>query len=209
MLQRQFWKKYKEKGVDYDHLYGEQCVDLANAYAREVCNIHDAFTGFQYAYEVFTQYPFSGKLKQHFHRVRNSKSNYPAKGDFVVWGKERNGYAGHIAVVVKATPNTITVLEQNFDGKGKTRSPKRADGGIRKYTYKNYNHVLGWLTPYRTVSTSGGELRIRSTPKKDSPVIGHIPNGCRFALLGTTQGEYKYQCRFAGVTGYCHSKYVK
>ena len=55
----------------------------------------------------------------------------------MIWSKERNGKAGHIAVVLKATEHTLTVAEQNYDGKG----------SVRTHTYPNYNFVLGWLTP--------------------------------------------------------------
>ena len=133
-----FIAKYKN-GVDYDGAYGKQCVDYVNAYAKEVLGIPDAFygQGIQYAYQVYTNYENLPRVKPYFNRVANAKSNYPSKGDVVIWGKERNGYAGHIAVVLGATEHTLTVAEQNFDGRG----------GVRTHTYPNYNFVLGWLVP--------------------------------------------------------------
>ena len=133
-----FIAKYKT-GVDYDGAYGKQCVDYVNAYAKEVLGIPDTFygQGIQYAYQVYTNYENLPRVKPHFIRVANAKSNYPSKGDVVIWSKERNGYAGHIAVVLGATEHTLTVAEQNYDGRG----------GVRTHTYPNYNFVLGWLTP--------------------------------------------------------------
>ena len=134
----EFVKKYAG-GVDYDGAYGKQCVDYVNEYAKAVLGIPDAFyaQGIQYAYQVYTNYENLPRVKPHFTRVANGKTNYPAKGDVVIWGKARNGYAGHIAVVLGATEHTLTVAEQNYDGKG----------SVRTYTYPNYNFVLGWLTP--------------------------------------------------------------
>ena len=138
MTLSEFWNKYKS-GVDYDGMYGKQCVDYVNAYAKEVLGINDAFfgQGIRYAYQVYTDYEKLPKLKAAFTRIANSTKqlNFPLAGDIVVWAKERNGYAGHIAVVVCADAHSLTVLEQNFDGKG----------GVRKYTYPNYHYVLGWL----------------------------------------------------------------
>lgn len=132
----EFLKKYKN-GVDYDGAYGKQCVDYVNEYAKDVLGIKNAFVGPYYAYQCYTEYNNYPNIKNNFNRVANGKTNHPTKGDVIVWAKERNGYAGHIAVVLGATEHTIKVAEQNYDGKG----------SVREYTYPNYNNVLGWLVP--------------------------------------------------------------
>ena len=136
MTVNEFVKKYKN-GVDFDGMYGKQCVDYVNAYARDVLGIKNAFVGPRYAYQCFTEYENYPNIKQNFTRVANAKTNYPSNGDVIVWAKERNGYAGHIALVLEAGEHIFTVAEQNFDGKG----------SVRTYTYLNYNNVLGWLVP--------------------------------------------------------------
>ena len=138
MTLSEFVEKYKN-GVDYDGVYGKQCVDYVNEYAKDVLGIDGAFVGPYYAYQVFTDFNKYPKLYNNFTKVANSTKslNYPKAGDVIIWAKERNGYAGHIAVVLSATEHTVTVAEQNYDGKG----------GVRKYTYPNYNYVLGWLVP--------------------------------------------------------------
>ena len=136
MTLSEFVERYKN-GVDYDGMYGRQCVDYVNEYAKDVLGIKNAFygQGIQYAYQVYADYNSLAYVKEHFERIANARSNYPVAGDVIVWAKERNGYAGHIAVVLDATEHTIKVAEQNYDGKG----------SVRVYTYQNYNHVLGWL----------------------------------------------------------------
>ena len=138
MTLNEFVKKYKG-GVDYDGCYGKQCVDYVNQYAKEVLGIQGAFygQGIEYAYQVFENYERLPRVKAHFQRIANAKTNYPLAGDVIVWEKARNGYAGHIALVLSATEHSITVAEQNYDGKG----------GVRTYTYPHYQHVLGWLRP--------------------------------------------------------------
>lgn len=132
----EFVKKYKN-GVDYDGAYGKQCVDYVNEYAKDVLGIKNAFVGPRFAYQCYTDYADYPNIRNNFNRVPNAKTNFPNKGDVIVWSKERNGYAGHIAVVLGATEHTIKVAEQNYDGKG----------SVREYTYPNYNNVLGWLVP--------------------------------------------------------------
>ena len=132
----EFVKKYKN-GVDYDGAYGKQCVDYVNEYAKDVLGIKNAFVGPYYAYQCYTEYNNYPNIKNNFNRIANGKTNHPNKGDVIVWAKERNDYAGHIAVVLGATEHTIKVAEQNYDG----------NGSVREYTYPNYNNVLGWLVP--------------------------------------------------------------
>ena len=131
-----FVKKYAG-GIDYDGMYGKQCVDYVNAYARDVLGVKNAFygQGIQYAYQVFANYEALPYVKEHFIRIANERTNYPLRGDVVVWNKSATSKYGHIAVVLGATEHTITVAEQNYDGKG----------SVRTYTYGNYNNVLGWM----------------------------------------------------------------
>ena len=144
MLLNDFKKTYKN-GVDYDGNYGKQCVDLINAYAEKVLNTKKGcFFGFRYAYQIFTNFGNSEYLNSKFTKIKNSPTNFPKKSDIIFWGKDRNGVAGHCAIVEKATKNSITVFEQNYDGKG----------GVRTHTYNNYDNVLGWLRRTETFNFS-------------------------------------------------------
>lgn len=137
MTLNEFWNSIKQKGADYDGIYGEQCVDLINAYCDKVFGIKGACYGVDYAYEVYSK----------IERTKLSswkKSSSGEYGDIVVWKKERNGYAGHIAILKSCNSKGITVYEQNYDGKGKTRKPSLADGGLREHTY-DYSNVYGFI----------------------------------------------------------------
>lgn len=139
MLINEWWKKYcsSELSKDYDGNYGVQCVDTANSYAEHVLGFgKGVFYGVRYAKEIFTNYN-----KKLFYSVKNEKTNFPCKGNLVIWNR---GTAGHIAIVIKADEHNITVLESNYDGKG----------SLRQYTYNNYNNVVGWLVPFQTVFCS-------------------------------------------------------
>lgn len=203
MFFEDWWKKYKSKGVDYDGAYGEQCVDLANSYAEECLNIKGCFSGIEYAYQCFNS--TKSTITKNFKKISNSASNYPLKGDVIIWKKERNGYAGHIAIVKSATKNSVTVYEQNYDGRGKSRSPKKADGGIREYKYTNYNNVAGWLRPQRKIKASGG-LNLRKTSSMSSPVNKVMPNNTAVTVIGCS-GDW-LQVRHGGTYGYCKKEFT-
>lgn len=133
------WKSFiiKNKGIDYDGVYGRQCVDLVNHYADKVLGISGCFYGLSYAYEIYTKYSQLSKLNKNFKRIDvNARGEYPKLGDVIVWSKAKNGYAGHTAVCLNGDRTGFTVLEQNYDGKG----------GIRTYKY-SYRLVKGWLRP--------------------------------------------------------------
>ena len=117
-------KKYG--GIDYDGVYGRQCVDLVNHYANKVLGISGCFYGLNYAYEIYTKYPNLPKLYKNFKRIDvNARGEYPQRGDVIVWSKAKNGYAGHTAVCLSGDKNGFTVFEQNYNGRG----------GIREYRY--------------------------------------------------------------------------
>lgn len=140
MMKLSEWKESvkKSKGVDYDKMYGKQCVDLVNDFANRVLGIKDCFYGLTYAYEIYTKYSSLAKINSNFTRINvNAPGEYPKVGDVVVWGKDKNGYAGHTAVCVEnGSTDGFTVFEQNYDGKG----------SIREYKYL-YKYVSGWLRP--------------------------------------------------------------
>lgn len=141
MLMSEWWKKYTSGEIrkDYDGNYGVQCVDTANSFAEHVLGFgKGVFYGVRYAKEIFDNHN-----KKLFIAEKNELHNYPDKGNLVIWNR---GVAGHIAIVVEADEHNITVLESNYDGKGSTR----------QHTYTNYNNVVGWLIPYKTVNVYKG-----------------------------------------------------
>ena len=137
MLIYEWWTELNRGKLkkDYDENFGIQCVDIANSYAEHVLQFgKGVFYGVRYAKQIFTNYN-----KNLFIAEKNALTNYPPKGSLVIWDR---GTAGHIAIVIKADSHNITVCEGNYDGKG----------SLRTHTYTNYNNVVGWLKPYRTVT---------------------------------------------------------
>lgn len=114
-------KSLEGKGLDYDNFAGWQCFDVANFYWHYMFGHGLKGVG---AKDIPTWNDFTGEATIH----KNTLEFLSEPGDLVVWGGTYgNGY-GHVAVVIEATINQITVVEQNWlnGGANKTeRTTKR------------------------------------------------------------------------------------
>lgn len=132
---KDFQEKWEGKHIDVDGAYGAQCWDLAAQYSQDL-GLGEIKTGNGAAKDIYEQYETNGNA-QNYDRIANStsdKNSYPRAGDVIVWdGGMGDGY-GHVAVVLKADFNHITVLEQN-------------PGDAHVKTYDGYDNVEGWLRP--------------------------------------------------------------
>lgn len=121
------------RGIDFDHVYGYQCVDLIRQYLVEVLGL-PGYTipalGTGGARSVWFN-PAPGFLK-----VPNTPLNVPLKGDIVVWGYYPfvTGFSGHIAVFHEGNVNVFTSFDQNY--------PKGSLCHLQSHSYKG---VIGWL----------------------------------------------------------------
>lgn len=132
----EFLNKYQNKSWDFDNGYPKnnpfQCFDLFQFYNRDV--VGGQFVPGNGAKDIWTTYP-----KDLYERIPNGPTNYPIKGDCVIWGTAYGPY-GHVAICSEdGNPQTdsFTVLSQN-DPAGVPSIYK---------TYSDWKGVLGWLRP--------------------------------------------------------------
>lgn len=100
-----------------------QCVDLANAYIRDVLLLPII------EWTNATDFPTKAS-KSDYEWIANTPTNIPMRGDIVVW----NGAIGHIAIIVEATVNSFKSFDQNY--------PVGSPCHVQAH---NYNNVKGWL----------------------------------------------------------------
>lgn len=122
--------------VDFDGVYGPQCVDLFRQYHKDV--VGGEHTGsVEGAAELYTRFSESG-LPQYYHR-KNITVAKPA--DVVVFGTTPGNPYGHVALFVAwVDKKKIIVFEQ--DG-------FRRDGA--KFAVRDTDLALGILSPIRKV----------------------------------------------------------
>ena len=101
-----------------------QCVDLANAYIRDVLGLP--------IIEWTNAIDFPTKAGDKYDYILNSPTNIPQKGDLIIWKPT----PGHIAIFIEGNANRFTSFDQNF--------PVGSTCHIQEH---NYTNVIGWLRP--------------------------------------------------------------
>lgn len=123
------------KRVDYDKIFGYQCVDLIKQYLHELYGLNPGGWGDAKDYWEHTNPAILTKF---------SKQQPPVKpGDIVVVKPTRQFPKGHIGIAVFVTPSTVGLLEQN-GGSGSGNG--LGTNAIRIRTINN-NEIYGLLRP--------------------------------------------------------------
>lgn len=163
----EFLTKYANKKWDFDGYWGAQCFDLFQFYNRDV--VGGGFVSGGSAKDIWQTYP-----KDLYEQIPNSPTNYPRKGDVVVWGDKYGPY-GHVAICSEdGNPDTFTVLSQN-DPVGVPSIYK---------TYSDWKGVLGWLRP-----KPPQEDPLQACLKQHGELVTEIDNLKR--TLGLTEQDNK------------------
>jgi hypothetical protein len=116
------------KKVDFDGVYGAQCVDLFREYCQDVWQIPHT-GGVEGAKDLFAQ-------KAPGLQYLSIGSAQALPGDVVIWDASQTNKYGHVAILLYGTDTTLVVLEQ--DGFAQTgvkivvRNTTRCLGFIRK-----------------------------------------------------------------------------
>ena len=134
MTLEEFVKKYNGCKVDYDGVYGSQCVDLFRQYVRDVLLIAEhtgpcASSGG--AKDLFLDYDKMPIEKKYF--IRSKQKNW-VQGDVLIWDKTETNKYGHIAIYLGKINNSFIVFEQ--DG-------FKQDGA--KINIRGRENLLGYL----------------------------------------------------------------
>src|SRR5689334_7574885 len=125
MTLQAFLNKYNGKYIDFDHSYGNQCVDLIQQYNKELFN--GPFLSGNTAVDVWNNYP---KFAQVYDKIDNTPTNIPQPGDIIFFK------FNHTAVVVIADVMSITSFDQNYP-----------TGSSCHFQEHDYTQCLGWFRP--------------------------------------------------------------
>jgi len=128
----QFHATYNQTYVDFDGEFGNQCWDLAAAYALQVIGCPGLPTGPNLAARECYQV-FADPLPHYFDKIPPVAP--PLPGDIVVWGSAI-GPDGHIAICLFNSPGGFTSFDQNWP-----------IGSLAHDVAHNYNGVIGYLRP--------------------------------------------------------------
>ena len=113
MTLEEFVNKYNGKKVDYDGVYGPQCVDLFRQYVWDVLGIKEhtgACSSSGGAKDLFLDYHKMPIEKKYFTR---SASKTCKAGDVLIWNESLTNKYGHIAICLGVIGNSYIVFEQD------------------------------------------------------------------------------------------------
>lgn len=106
----EFVKKYNGKKVDFDGVYGAQCVDLFRQYNKEVWgNPHTGAV--QGAKDLYLKYEELPEEKKYLKRI--SDSNDYAIGDVIIFDATVTNKFGHVAIILGALEDAFILFEQD------------------------------------------------------------------------------------------------
>lgn len=184
----QFFADYEGKGIDFDGVYGKECVDVVEQYFVDVLGI-PAIKG--NAIDYWTHYP-----QDHFERIENTPTNFPQKSDIVIWNL---GQFGHIAVAREGDVNKFVSFDQNYPTQGYIDNNGNFIGtGVAHFQIHNYQGVLGWLRPKQltkpafqsTVTVTGEEgANVRKSPEIAGIKVILLQKGTVCAFNQAVTGE--------------------
>lgn len=95
--------------VDYDKMYGSQCVDLFRQFCQDVLKIPHT-GGVNGAKDLWLNYDNMPKEKEYFIKVDPKEK--AQCGDIAIWDKTSGNEFGHVAIVCVDQTDSIVVFEQ-------------------------------------------------------------------------------------------------
>lgn len=118
-------KKYLGKKIDFDGMYGVQCVDLFNCYVDDCLELEVGFFP-KYAKQFWTDRNKNAWLKKHFDFITPSyKDGELKKGDI---GIRTSGTAGHVFIIADTNKDgRVKYYDQNATGKGDKMTLRNRD----------------------------------------------------------------------------------
>ncbi|MCJ0923997.1 SH3 domain-containing protein [Mammaliicoccus sciuri] len=151
------------KQYDFDGYYGYQCFDYANIGWNKLF-------GHGLKGESAKDIPFNAENKANFKKEATIYENTPSfkaqPCDLVVFDEKYGEGDGHVAWVISATLNEITVLEQNWQGGGWTDGIERGGKGWETATKRthSYDFPMWFIRPKFKAET----VKTESTKKENT-----------------------------------------
>lgn len=155
MTFNEFYQGVNGKSLDYDGLYGYQCVDLVKVYLDWMFDIKPGAWGNAKDYWNNLN---KANMNNYFYKVPNTRDLVVQRGDIVVWGAMSGNPYGHVAIGLSGDINHFTSLDQNW-----------GSNYVREI-YHNYDGVLGVL---RVKDHSMLDGRQEPTPKPEPTKLNY------------------------------------
>ena len=114
MTLENFIRRYNYKKVDFDGVYGAQCVDLFRQYCKDVLEISEhtgSCSTSGGAKDLFLDYE-KMLIEQKYFYKKNSKTKLII-GDVLIWDSTDSNKYGHVAIYLGKLNDELIVFEQD------------------------------------------------------------------------------------------------
>lgn len=199
-VQERWFRNAPGRAMDPDNVHGLQCVDPPKDYAEAL------FPGEPWQTTIGAgnaEDMFAGANDKYFRKIRNDPDRpglIPRRGDIIVWGGTPPGGLnqwGHIAIVLSATKQGVTVLQQD----GFLRVPCFKD--TLGYWNAGTGMVTGWLrprlekaatitpklAPHQRQTGRISRVAYRTHPADNADLIEWFPTETIYDFKGYVHGE--------------------
>jgi hypothetical protein len=180
------------KKLDFDKLYGGQCVDLFNYYYQFITGRHPYGDNYGVAGAKDLWNVANSRLTKIVNNV-NDPNQIPQPGDILVYNSRWGGGYGHVEFVISANASGVTVIGQNMLGKlDPVSKTTRSWGSIA-------SGLIGWLsyngflvsnpvaTDQRVVGANG--VNYREKPYTSAKILQEFVPGDVLNFKGYVTGE--------------------
>ena len=144
MTLQEFVDKYKGKPVDFDGVYGAQCVDLARQYFKDVWELPKQPESVVGAADFFFKHDSRPLQRELCRCIPYSGTAQPPIGSLVIFKSAGSNKFGHIAICIEATPHGMNTFEQDGIANAKALEEGREQKGAY-IGHWNYDRLVGWL----------------------------------------------------------------
>ena len=178
----EYLKTLEGKFVDFDGWYGYQCVDLANKYWNYV-------TGGSLQGEGAKDLPYVNNFSGVADLYNNTPEFLAQPGDIVVWTSPSfGGGYGHVSVVLSATLNTLTVIENNWLGNGWTDGIAQGGKGTERATKRShsYHSSMVFIRPKyaKGITSTSKPTATKPVTKPKAPATVNNASGTKAIVKG-------------------------
>jgi hypothetical protein len=145
MRLKEFVEKYRGKPVDFDGVYGAQCVDLARQYFKEVWELPRQPEPVIGAADFYFKHDSRNVQREYLDCTTFADGKFPPEGSVVLFGPTGKNPYGHIAICLAAHADKISVFEQDGIANQEALVKGRKQNGayVSEWTY---GRLVGWLT---------------------------------------------------------------
>lgn len=151
-----YLKSMEGHAYNPDNAYGVQCFDLANQYWLYLFNHGLKGVG---AADIPTWNNFTNEATVY----ENTQSFQALPGDVVIFNRNYGEGYGHVGIVLKATLNSITILEQNWLGGAYWTPPEVATRRTHGYDFP-----MWFIRPFYAKSTKLNAVKSKSKPAREA-----------------------------------------